>query len=173
MEAEFNVEFITATIINWRRLLQDDNCKQIVIASLQWLVQEERCSIFGFVIMPNHIHLLWRINSGSSRTEAQSAFFSFTGHQFKKYLQATKPRLLTEYRVEDADRKFMFWERGHMIKECWSRNFIIQKLAYIHSNPCQPHWQLCGVPEEYLWSSAAFYKLGDNRHPWLTHIDVH
>ena len=31
----------------------------IVINSLQWLVQKELVKIYGYVIMPNHIHLMW------------------------------------------------------------------------------------------------------------------
>ena len=31
----------------------------IIINSLQWLVQSELVKIYGYVIMANHIHLMW------------------------------------------------------------------------------------------------------------------
>ncbi len=79
--------------------------------------------------------------------------------------------MLNNHYVNDADRKYMFWERDHMVKPCWSKDFTLQKLNYIHNNPCQPHWRLVELPEQYQWSSASFYKLNDNRFDWLTHID--
>jgi putative transposase len=39
-------------------LLADDAFKDIIISSLQFLVNDGRVIIYGFVIMPNHIHLV-------------------------------------------------------------------------------------------------------------------
>lgn len=92
-------EFLTATILKWQHLLKDDKCKQIIIDSLQWLTKQNRCKIYAFVIMPNHIHLLWKIADGFERTEVQGAFFSYTAHQFKKYLQHSDEPTLQSYFV--------------------------------------------------------------------------
>jgi len=54
------VYFWTITINKWNHLLQNDDNKLIVISSLQWLVQNRLVDIYGYVIMPNHIHLLWQ-----------------------------------------------------------------------------------------------------------------
>jgi hypothetical protein len=43
-------------------------------------------------------------------------------------------------------------------KECRTEKFIIQKLNYIHNNPCVD--KLCTSPEEYEHSSAKFYITG-------------
>ncbi|RYY43066.1 MAG: hypothetical protein EOO06_20240, partial [Chitinophagaceae bacterium] len=68
-----HVEFFTATILRWQHLLATDLYKQIIIDSLAWLSREDRCIIYGFVIMPNHIHLLWRISNNHGRPEVQGA----------------------------------------------------------------------------------------------------
>lgn len=170
MVAPYNVEFLTGTILRWQKLLEDDNCKKIIIDSCSWLVSSSRCNIFAFVIMPNHIHLLWRISSGFSRDQVQTAFFSYTAHTFQKYLRQKDKKMLDLHYVNDADRKYQFWERSHAVKECWSKDFIQQKLNYIHTNPCEPHWNLVQLMEDYQWSSASFYSAGDLRYSWLTHI---
>jgi REP element-mobilizing transposase RayT len=36
----------------------DDRMKDIVISSLQFLVSEGRVKVYGFVLMPNHIHVI-------------------------------------------------------------------------------------------------------------------
>jgi putative transposase len=33
--------------------------KQIVLDNLKWLSEKQLVHIYGYVIMPNHIHLLW------------------------------------------------------------------------------------------------------------------
>lgn len=53
------VYFWTITINKWQHLLKSTENKMIVISSLQWLVQKALVKIYGYVIMPNHIHLMW------------------------------------------------------------------------------------------------------------------
>jgi REP element-mobilizing transposase RayT len=170
MTVEYYPEFITATILRWQHLLKNDNCKRIILESLQWLIKEGKCKVYAFVIMPNHIHLIWKISDGFTRKEVQAAFFSFTGHEFKKYLKANDPATLKQHYVNDADRVYQFWERDSLAKECFTEKFLMQKLEYLHKNPCASHWNLAVIPENYQWSSASFYLSGDDRFSWLSHI---
>jgi putative transposase len=110
----YHPEFLTATILNWNHLLARDQMKTIVVDSLHWLVQNKRCTVHAFVIMPNHIHLIWKIADGFERKEVQGAFFSFTAHAFKKILKE-QPKELELYRVEDAERNYQFWERNPLM----------------------------------------------------------
>jgi REP element-mobilizing transposase RayT len=52
------VYFWTLTIYEWKKLLEQDKYKTIIIDSLQKLVMNKMISVYGFVIMPNHIHLI-------------------------------------------------------------------------------------------------------------------
>ena len=76
--------FWTATINSWYHLLKEDRFKNILIGSLQELSQRGKIDVFAFVIMPNHIHLLWKISDGFERKDFQGALFSFTAHEFKR-----------------------------------------------------------------------------------------
>jgi len=160
-------EFLTATILNWQHLLVDE-FKQVVIDSMKWLVREKRCRIYGFVIMPNHIHLLWQICDGYDRFEVQGALLSFTSHEFKKRLKSDALKL-AKYKVNLIDRGYQFWQRDCVVKECWGEQFFEQKLDYTHNNPVQPHWALSNSPEDYYWSSASFYEKGVSPFEFLTH----
>ncbi|HUC82523.1 MAG TPA: hypothetical protein VMR70_16570 [Flavisolibacter sp.] len=164
-----HVEFFTATILRWQHLLTAETYKQIIIDSLAWLTHEDRCIVYGFVIMPNHIHLLWRMSNNHGRPEVQGALLRFTAHQFKRRLEEEGSRKLAPYFVAEKDRLFQFWQRDSLVKECWSEPFLLQKLTYIHNNPCQPHWNLAPLPEEYKWSSAHFYLKGQTEFDWLKH----
>jgi putative transposase len=55
-----NIEFFTATCLNWQNLLSKEKHMEIVLSSLKFLVEEERIWLYGYVLMPNHLHILWR-----------------------------------------------------------------------------------------------------------------
>ncbi len=41
-------QFFTATILEWKQLLADDKMKEMIISSLQFLVNEGRVKIYAF-----------------------------------------------------------------------------------------------------------------------------
>jgi putative transposase len=53
----------------------------IIINSLQWLVQSELIKIYGYVIMPNHIHLM--------REQLKMNGKEFPKNNFKKFTAKT------------------------------------------------------------------------------------
>jgi len=77
-----HTEFLTSTIYSWYHLLKD-SYKHVILESLDWLA-EKKCTINAFVIMPNHIYMIWKISDGFERKNVQGALFSFTAHEFKK-----------------------------------------------------------------------------------------
>lgn len=169
MITSYHSEFLTATILDWQHLLNDE-FKRIIINAMSWLVKENRCKIYGFVIMPNHIHLLWQIENGYERVNVQGALLSFTAHEFKKKLMNRGEKFLLEkHLVNLIDRQFQFWQRDCLVKECWGEDFFEQKLDYIHNNPLQPHWSLSETPEDYYWSSASYYEKGESPFDFITH----
>ena len=166
----YKTEFLTAEIPERKPLLANDEHKQIVIDSMKWLTEQKRCIINAFVIMPNHIHLLWKIAEGYKRDEVLETLFSFTRFAFLLSLKQ-KPNDLNLYTLTKADKTLDFWDRNPKIKECTSRDYYLQTLEYSHSNPCHPKWELAKLPKRYPWSSAAFYELQDRRYSWLTHYN--
>jgi REP element-mobilizing transposase RayT len=81
--------FFTATCNNWMYLLQDVQCKDIIINSLAFLVEKERVRVFGFVIMNNHLHMIWQMLGNHKPEDVQRDFLKYTGQQIKFYLQNT------------------------------------------------------------------------------------
>ena len=60
--------------------------KDIVIALLQYSRDKCKITVYGFVIMPNHIHLVWQIHELNGKEYAQGSFLKYTAHAFKKWL---------------------------------------------------------------------------------------
>ncbi|MGY3212643.1 transposase [Mucilaginibacter sp. HD30] len=166
---DYHAQFFTATILEWKHLLKPDKFKDIVINSLLFLKNEKSIVVYGFVIMPNHIHLIWQIQDGFKREAVQQRFLKFTGQQLKFELTKTYPDWLTDFKVNAKDREYQIWERNSLSVDLWSQAVFEQKLKYIHNNPVQEKWQLVQYSEEYKYSSAKYYHTGIDEFGLLTH----
>ncbi len=152
--------FYTESIFEFKYLLYDDNLKMIIINSWKYLVNADKIKIYGFVIMPNHIHLIWNMLDLNGNESPAGSFAKFTAHEFKKYLKLNKPGELSKYVSKKADRSFQFWKRDPLAIILSSEKSFLQKLNYIHNNPVAEKWKLAIKPEDYKWSSAKFYESG-------------
>lgn len=163
--------FYTDTIYGFKHLLADDECKQICIDSWKYLTDKKLIKIYGFVIMPNHIHLLWMMEELNGKESPAGSFAKFTAHRFKKLLEQKNKASLLTYHSNKSDRSFQFWKRDPLAISITSKKTLLQKLDYIHYNPVAEKWNLANVPENYRWSSAAFYMTGKDEFGILTHYD--
>ena len=149
------IQFYTATILLWQKLLKQDKYKQIIIDSLAFLVKEKRVKIYGFVIMENHIHIIWQGTTLYSLKHTQLSFMKYTAQQIKFDLEKYHPDVLPYFIVEAKDRKYQFWERNALSIDIMSSDVFIQKLNYIHKNPVRAN--LCITETDYTYSSAKHY----------------
>ncbi len=161
-----DVYFYTHTIQGFKHLLADDTFKQVIMDSLSYFVQKNLIKLYGYVIMPNHIHLIWTHLALNGKETVAGSFTKYTAHQFKKMI--TKQELL-QYCSDKQDRCYQFWKRDPLAIHLSSIKIIEQKLDYIHANPVNEKWKLCKLPEEYKWSSAGFYFYGRDEFGILTH----
>ena len=56
-------------------------------------------------------------------------------------------------------------------KECYSNEFVYQKLEYMHKNPVSKKWQLVSDFTDYMYSSASFYEKGVSGYDRLLHVN--
>lgn len=154
------IYFTTASILNWQPLLLDNAYKHILIESLQYLTANQRLIIFAYVIMPNHLHIIWVDLENKNKESAMGSFFKFTAHAFLKKLSKENSLALNNFLVDKADRKYQFWQRNKLDIEIYNEKVFEQKLEYIHDNPVQPKWKLVEKASDYRYSSASFYNEG-------------
>ena len=164
------IYFWTATINNWHKLLQENVVKQIIIDSLTYLTAKKKITVYGFVIMPNHIHLIWQIHEMNGKETPQASLLKFTAHAFKKHLQTNNADYLKLFKVDASNKEYEFWQRDPLAFELTQRATAIQKLEYIHNNPVAKGWQLAADREQYHFSSAIYYLKGVDRFGFIQHI---
>ena len=158
-------QFFTATIQEWKHLLKEDKYKNIIVESLKFLVTEGKVSINGFVIMSNHLHIIWQSKGNNSIKKIQTSFIKYTSNGFRKELE--KDNNLKAYEVNAIDRKYNFWQRDSLSVELFTAAVFNQKLNYIHYNPVKAN--LCNLPEDYYFSSALFYEKGVDHFNFIEH----
>ena len=159
--------FFTQTITNFRHLLDDDSLKLIIINSMQFLVKNGYVEIYGYVIMPNHLHIIWSMLRSNGKESPATSFSKYTAHAFKKSL-TKDPKLLNTYLSGKKDREYQFWKRDPLAIPLSTDDILVQKLDYIHNNPVAWKNPLCSTAEDYRWSSANFYLTGVDEFDFLT-----
>jgi len=160
-------QFYTATILEWRPVLKSDKYKDVIIKSLQNLTINKKITLYAFMIMDNHIHLIWQALPGKTPVQLQHSFMKYTAQQIKFDLIPNHPLVLDKFRVNAKDRTYQFWERNSLGMELYSNDEFMQKLEYIHWNPVKAG--LCILPEAYYYSSARFYHTGIDNFNMLAH----
>lgn len=164
---KYELSFFTATILEWKHLLADDTNKDIILDSLAFLVKNGRVYVNAFVIMSNHIHLLWHIRQPYTKENVQRDFLKFTGQMMLKGLRNSDSGMLQHLQVNAKDRKYQVWERNALTIPIWTENVLLQKLEYIHNNPVRAG--LCTNPADYKYSSTSFYNSGKDPFGFLSH----
>ncbi|MEK6479015.1 transposase [Catalinimonas sp. 4WD22] len=160
--------FWTDTIKEWKYLLKQDKYKLLIIESLKKLVEKDLITVYCFVIMPNHLHLVWKLNKLNGKEKPHACFNKETAHLIVKDLKQNHPAVLDKFVENTKERSFRIWQRDPMAIHMNHKNMIEQKVDYIHNNPLQEKWNLATRPEEYYWSSAGYYLLDDKKFDFLT-----
>jgi len=161
------IYFITFTNHAWIPLIQLTDGHDLVYRWFNILCESGHV-VTGFVIMPNHLHALLYYSGGNQSLNIMIG----NGKRFwayeivKRLKQAGKDEIITrlqkDVRAKDRNRGKLHevWIDSFDVKECRTEKFIMQKLNYIHNNPCSGKWKLATDALHYLHSSASFYISG-------------
>ena len=149
--------FTTATILNWHKLLVEDIFKDTIIDSFRYCVQNKRANIWAFVIMENHIHLVWHILPPHELINVRQGMLKYTSQKMIALLiDSGNLETLDHFRVNRKDRTFQIWERNPLSVGIYSEKVLKQKIDYIHNNLLKK-----GKEDVYYkYSSASYYATG-------------
>jgi REP element-mobilizing transposase RayT len=137
--------FLTITCRGWHHLFSIADGYSLVYKWFDHL-KENGHFILGYVIMPNHLHALigFRHTGNKSINTVIGNGKRFMAYDLIKRLKDRKEdNMLTELAsyVNKIERKrgklHDVFEPSFDWKECYTDDFIEQKLKYIHENPCR------------------------------------
>ncbi len=152
--------FVTTSAYRRAHLFQLDVVKRILVDSLHFMRTSAWLNLYAFVIMPNHIHLIIRLLQEHALSDVMRDFKKFTSKQIARHYQVMENENVISLLEKGGQRRrhnFKVWDDEYDARDIFSREFLEQKMNYVHYNPCQPQWKLAENPEDYVWSSARFY----------------
>jgi putative transposase len=159
------IYFITFTILGWRHVFITDKYRNLIYKWFAYMKEKYDNIIYGYVIIPNHIHLIIKITEKSTLPPVliQNAK-RFLAYQIVELLGEDNNTELLNYFASRARSKYgarhKVFEDKYDSLVIQSEKLFLEKLNYIHNNPCQEKWKLADTPEDYKYSSAANYILG-------------
>lgn len=133
--------FVTFSCYRCQPLLDFPRAYGIFEAELEAVRQRYRFVVAGYVLMPEHVHLLVG--------EPQRSLLSVAIQVLK---QKTSRKLKRQGEVR-------FWQRRYYDFDVWCDEKRIEKLRYIHRNPVKRG--LVESPEDWQWSSFRHYATGE------------
>ncbi len=149
-----HLHFITCSCHGRRPWLGTARRRDQFLTILEQVRQSYRFVVVGYVVMPEHFHLLIsEPETGTPSTTMQVLKQRF-GHQVLKQLRMRKPlqpRLWEE--------EMHVWQRRFYDFNVWSEKKRIEKLRYMHRNPVKRGLVL--APEQWAWSSFRWYASGE------------
>lgn len=167
--------FITTKTYKNRPYFKEDKCCLILLEDLDFYRKCLGFRVFGYTILPDHIHCLiyWDVEESKNLTVSKimQMFKSHSAKEISYYLQKgrRKPSLSpytkgasegshlpSSYKWEDRGKvhtksKVKIWQKGFYDFNIYSEKKLIEKLNYIHKNAVTAG--LCENPENYKWSS--------------------
>jgi type I restriction enzyme R subunit len=99
-------------------VLARDSIRKVVVESLRFF-EGERYEIAAFVVMPNHVHLLFRPIVGYLVADIVHSWRSFTGNEANRIL----------------GRKQTLWSAGYWDRLIRDREHFLRTVRYIKNNP--------------------------------------
>jgi putative transposase len=135
--------FVTFSCYHRRPLLRADPAKRIFELALERVRRCFGLCVYGYVVMPEHVHLLVSEPERGMLADA-----------LKSLKQGVSRRL-----VGEAEH---FWQKRYYDFNVRNYRQFVEKLRYIHRNPVKRG--LCERPEDWEWSSFRQYAIGCEGH---------
>jgi putative transposase len=146
--------FITTSTVNWLPLFSSQDIASILFDSLRYLVECQRITLFAYVIMENHLHLIAAAGDLSAEIAKLKSFTARKSIDY--YLEHDNQFILDQlafYKLQHkADRSYQFWQEGSHPQRIDTESMMNQKIAYIHNNPVRRGY--VDLPEHWRYSSA-------------------
>jgi REP element-mobilizing transposase RayT len=152
--------FHYVTCVTYRRIpiFRSDSAANLLIEALVETKKRSRMKLIGYVVMPDHTHLILNpldcdisklmnsIKSASARSIIDWLIHNHHHQSLSKLELAVAQKRSHTHAV---------WQKGFSSIDLWSPKFVRQKLDYIHANPVRAG--LCEHPAKWKWSSYRAY----------------
>ena len=162
-----HIHFLTFSCYYRLGFFWHDAIRQIAVDGLRLLQAKFGICVVGYVVMPEHVHLLIYPHS---RGDAHPIPISILLHAFKRHVGNQGKKALKHLDGHNGlwSPTIVRWLReGHPFWQTRGYDFnidrgetVIEKLQYCHKNPLTRG--LVSDAAEWKWSSYRYYEFGDD-----------
>jgi putative transposase len=162
-----HLHYLTASTYRRARVFDSPRFRSHFVKTLDELRTRLGFKIFGWVLMPEHFHLLiWPSESADPSRIVQSlkertAIYilkNLRDHQGHTWCRKMLGRLTLPSTVQ-LHGPGRVWQRRFYDLNVWSEKKRREKITYMHNNPVKRG--LVSSPDQWPWSSCMFYDLED------------
>ena len=151
-----DLHYITFSCYKRRLLLGSAQRRDLFLKVLERARRRYRFVVIGYVVMPEHVHLLLCEPQEDTPSKMMQALkLSFARRLLAQQRRHRGPQQLSLF--EYAPRHV--WQARFYDFNVWTERKRIEKLRYIHRNPVKRG--LVESPEMWRWSSYRTYALGE------------
>jgi len=145
-----DARFVTFTCFGRRQYLTNPVARKVVLQGLDYLRNQRQVRVLGWVIMPDHLHLVLLPPDPVKLGEVIGRFKSWTAQQI---LSALRPAGAVKCRDDGSPA---MWQRRCYDYNCRTPEAVRQKINYCHNNPVTRG--LVDEPSQWPWSSCNWYR---------------
>ena len=150
------LHFITCSCYHRQPWLASPQRRDLLLAVFEEVRQRYGYVVVGYVVMPEHIHLLIsEPEKGDPSRVMQAIKQGFS----RRVLKAVRPRRVAGQQELFALGAEHVWQRRFYDFNVWTERKRIEKLRYMHRNPVARG--LVQEPEQWRWSSYRSYAFGE------------
>jgi putative transposase len=117
-------------------------------------------SLVGYVVMPEHIHILISEPKIGTPGTVMQVFKQRVSRALRMKTRPRNANQLSLWKNAPHLHAKHFWQRRFYDFNVWSARKRIEKLHYMHRNPVKRG--LVNDPKLWLWSSYRFYQYDEN-----------
>ncbi len=162
-----HLHFITFSCYRRLPLLKSARARDVFVRELSKASDEMEFLIVGYVVMPEHVHLLiGEPKQGTPSTVMQKLKLR-VARKLRKRSKFANPGQMELPFTETQEPLRSFWQARFHDFNIYSERKRVEKLRYMHANPVKRG--LVSHSKEWPWSSWGFYFAGKSG---LARIDV-
>ena len=151
------VRFLTFSCHRRLPVLSSDTCAHLVLSELDAARNKHGFKLFGFMIMPEHVHLVIYPADGTKLGLVVGEVKSRSARAISSHLQGIKSPLLEGLSATRGNRSsYTIWLPRFYDHNCRNQETVIEKINYCHFNPVKRG--LVSRPEDWKWSSYRSYQ---------------
>lgn len=152
-----HLHFITCSCYRRLPLLGSARSRDRFLSILEETRQRYQFVVVGYVVMPEHIHLLISEPEVGTPSTVMQVLKQRTAHALLPKRKRRHPHQRNLFGDEPEHRAF--WQARSYDFNVWTTKKRVEKLRYMHRNPVRRG--LVKLPEQWRWSSYRFYLFGE------------